>query len=258
MDFDQFGEIFVGSAGQVRVVEFRRGPENFFDYDLIRALADVYRKLGDDPSCRSIVLASQGKAFCAGASYSAMQGPVNPDDLTRLYEAAGSLFRSPKPVVAAIQGAAIGGGLGMALSADFRVASPAARFSANFVKIGIHPGFGVSLTLPHVIGFQRAQLMIQTGRRIKAEDALTWGLIDEIAPESELREAAIALAAEIGESAPLAIQAARRTARAALADAISERVKHEAAEQMRLYATKDFAEGARAVQERRPGNFVGA
>ncbi|MDP3750009.1 MAG: enoyl-CoA hydratase/isomerase family protein [Phenylobacterium sp.] len=258
MEYQQFGELYVGASGYVRVVEFRRGPENFFDFDLISAMADVFDKLGEDPNCRAIVLASEGKAFCAGASYSAMQGPVNPDDLTRLYNAAGTLFRSPKPVVAAIQGAAIGGGLGMALSADFRVASPAARFSANFVKIGIHPGFGVSLTLAHVIGFQKANLMIQTGRRIRADEALEWGLVDQVVPESELREAAIALAAEIAEAAPLALQAARRTARRGLADAVAERVKLEAAEQMRLYATKDFAEGARAVQERRPGNFVGA
>ena len=258
MEFVASGKVFVGAQGHVRVVEFRRGPENFFDFELIRNLEAVFNDLGRDPACRSIVLASEGKAFCAGASYAAMQGPVDPEDLRKLYDAAGALFRSPKPVVAAIQGAAIGGGLGMALSADFRVASPAARFSANFVKIGIHPGFGVSLTLPHVIGFQRASFMIQTGRRIQAEQALAWGLVDQVVPAEDLRAAAIALAQEIGEAAPLGLAAARRTLRDGLAEAVSERVRLEAAEQLRLYATKDFAEGARAVQERRPGNFIGA
>lgn len=257
MDYVQDGEIFIGAEGFVRVLEFRRGPENYFDLALVRNLGAVIARLDDDPDCRAILLCSEGRVFCAGASYAAMQGDVRHEDLIALYDAAGMLFRANKPIVAAIQGAAVGGGLGLAVAADFRVASPEARFSANFSRIGIHPGFGLSVTLPHLIGFQRASLMIQTGRRVKADEALRWGLADDVVPAEALRAAAMALAQEIAEGAPLAVQAARATLRVDLAAIVAERVKLEAAEQMRLYATRDFAEGVRAVQERRKGAFAG-
>jgi Enoyl-CoA hydratase/carnithine racemase len=93
MEFVASGKVFVGAQGHVRVVEFRRGPENFFDFELIRNLEAVFNDLGRDPACRSIVLASEGKAFCAGASYAAMQGPVDPEDLRKLYDAAGARAR---------------------------------------------------------------------------------------------------------------------------------------------------------------------
>src|SRR6266446_2973407 len=95
---------------------------------------------------------------------------------------------------------AVGGGLGLALVADFRVVSPEARFSANFVKIGIHPGFGLTYTLPRLIGYQRANLMFLTGRRVTGEEALAWGLADLLVEQERLRAAATELAAEIAEN----------------------------------------------------------
>jgi len=160
-------------------------------------------------------------------------------------------------VVAAIQGAAIGAGLGLALVADFRVVAPEARFSANFVKLAFHPGFGISLALPRLIGEQRAALMLLTGRRIKGEEALAWGLADELVPLDQLRSAALALAKEIAENAPLAVMATRDTLRGELAAAIKARTAIEHREQTALRGTEDFAEGVKSVAERRPGNFQG-
>jgi enoyl-CoA hydratase/carnithine racemase len=168
------------------------------------------------------------------------------------------MFAARKPIVVAIQGAAVGAGLGLALVADFRVAAPEARLAANFVKLGFHPGFGISHTLPRLIGPQRASLMCLTGRRIKAEEALGFGLIDQIVPAAELRAAALQLAAEIAENAPLAVQATRATLRAELAAQVQVQTAEEFAQQSRLRKTMDFAEGVRAVQERRPGRFIGA
>ena len=156
------------------------------------------------------------------------------------------------------RGAAVGAGLGLALVADFRVAAPEARFTSNFVKLGFHPGFGVTHTLPRVIGVQRAQLMCLTGRRIKGEEALAWGLVDQIVPLDELRGAALDLAREIAENAPLAVQATRATMRAGLAAAVKAQTDHELIQQAALRKTADFAEGVRAVNERRPGVFTGA
>jgi enoyl-CoA hydratase/carnithine racemase len=181
-----------------------------------------------------------------------MQG-INP-----LYVEAVRLFSAKKPIVAAVQGAAVGAGLGLALVADFRVVAPEARFTSNFVKLGFHPGFGVTYTLPRLIGQQKAALMCLTGRRIGGEEALAWGLADAIAPLDELLDAALALANEIAEAAPLAVQSTRATLRAGLAEAVKNQTDHELVEQSWLRKTKDFAEGVRAVNERRAGNFVGA
>ncbi|MGH6970440.1 MAG: enoyl-CoA hydratase/isomerase family protein, partial [Caulobacteraceae bacterium] len=168
------------------------------------------------------------------------------------------LFSAKKPIVAAVQGAAVGAGLGLALVADFRVGAPEARFASNFVKLGFHPGFGVTHTLPRLIGQQKAALMCLTGRRINGEQALAWGLVDELAPLAELRTAALHLAGELAENAPLAVQSTRATFRAGLAEAVKAQTDHELVEQSWLRKTADFAEGVRAVNERRAGKFVGA
>ena len=206
------------------------------------------------------MLTTAGKVFCAGADLvtpggvgaEGMQG-INP-----LYVEAVRLFSAKKPIVAAVQGAAVGAGLGLALVADFRVAAPEARFTANFVKLGFHPGFGITYTLPRLIGQQRAALLCMTGRRITGEQALDWGLADVLAPLDELQAATMRLAQEIAANAPLAVQSTRATFRAGVAEAVKAQTDHELIEQSWLRKTKDFAEGVRAVNERRAGNFVGA
>ncbi len=172
-----------------------------------------------------------------------------------LYDEARRVICSKKPIVAAVQGAAVGAGLGLAVVADFRVAAPSARFAANFVKLGLHPGFGLTITLPMLLGMQRAQLMFFTGRRVKADEALSWGLVEKVVPEESLRAEAIALAAEIAENAPLAVQSTRATLRRELTEVFKSYTDHEFEEQAWLIATEDFAEGVRSVTERRPGNF---
>ena len=131
-----------------------------------------------------------------------------------------------------------------------------ARFAANFVKLGFHPGFGLTYTLPRLVGQQRADLIFLTGRRVKAEDALAWGLVDEIAPQEQVRERALALANEIAENAPLAVEATRATLRAELAAAVKAQTDKEFVAQDRLRQTEDYREGVRAVAERRPGRFM--
>jgi enoyl-CoA hydratase/carnithine racemase len=174
-----------------------------------------------------------------------------------LYQNAVRLFACSKPIVAAIHGAAIGGGLGLSLVADFRVVSPDARFGANFVKLGIHPGFGLTYTLPRVIGTQKASLMFYTGRRISGEQALEWGLADLIASPELVRQEATKLAKEIAECAPLAVQSTRATMRSEIVEAVKAQTAHKHAEQSRLFLTEDHKEGVKAVNERRGGNFTG-
>ena len=112
-------------------------------------IADGLESLDDDPRCRAAVLCAQGKHFCAGADFSPEGARYTTEDL---YAAAVRIFRTHTPVVAAVHGAAVGGGLGLALAADFRIAAPEARFSANFARLGFHQGFGLSVTLPRLVG----------------------------------------------------------------------------------------------------------
>ncbi len=255
----QYGEVSVRVDGHVALLEIDRPPNNFVSVELMRDLADALDDIDADTALRATVLTAAGKVFCAGADLASptgvggqgMQG-INP-----LYDQAVRLFSAKKPIVAAIQGAAIGAGLGLALVADFRVVAPEARFAANFVKLGFHPGFGITHTLPRVVGQQKAQLMCLTGRRIKGEEALAWGLADQIAPLGELRAAALALASELAEAAPLAVVSTRATLRAALAQAVRSQTDHEQKEQTWLRATNDFAEGVKSVFERRPSAFTG-
>ena len=256
----QFGDVTAELGDDfVAEVEIHRPPNNFFDARLIQNIADAYEHL-QGGSCRAIVLCSEGKHFCAGADFHGeSDAEALPEEgAANLYREAVRLFEAELPVVAAIQGAAIGGGLGVACSADFRVAAPEARFAANFSRLGFHPGFGLSVTLAGIVGPQAALELLYTGRRITGDEAESIGLADRLVDLSDLRTAARALAAEIAGAAPLAVRSIRRTMRGHLARQVADITRHEDAEQMRLRTTADFAEGTKASLERREPNFTGS
>jgi len=238
----------------VAMVELRRGPNNFFDVALVSAIADAYEDLQRGP-CRAIVLCAEGRNFCAGADLtSGTERTVG-----ELYGHAVRLFAAELPVVAAVNGAAIGGGLGLALSADFRVASPESRLSANFARLGFHHGFGLSVTLPDVVGRQAATWLLYTGRRINGEEAAALGLCDRLVDSTEeIRSEARSMAAELAAAAPLSVRAIRATMRRGLAERVAEATNIERAEQDRLRMTDDFAEGVAASGERREPQFKGS
>jgi enoyl-CoA hydratase/carnithine racemase len=260
MTESRYGDVSVNVADYVAQVEIHRPPHNYFDVQLIRSLAEAFNALDADPACRASVLSAEGRSFCAGANF-ANRGATGVEPGTAknnpLYSEAVRLFSCKKPLIAAVQGAAIGGGFGLALVADFRVVTPEARFSANFVKIGIHPGFALTYTLPRLIGHQKANLMFLTGRRITGEEALAWGLADLLVAPEKLRETATQLAAEIAENAPLAVLSTRATMRRGLAEATKAQTDIEFVEQDWLMRTEDHREGIKAVAERRPGKFIG-
>lgn len=243
---------------QVATVTFARPPNNFFDLELVTAIADACEQLDRERSCRAIVLRGLGKHFCAGAKLEAgaedlisrAAGETNP-----LYAQAVRIAECAVPMVAAVQGAAIGGGLGVALVADFRVASPSARFAANFAQLGMHHGFGISVTLPGVVGQQHAMDLLYTGRRVAGDEALRMGLVDRLVAEDELLSTATALAQGIAGSAPLAVRSIRETMRGDLAARMASATLREHAEQRALRATADHREGVTSYAERRPGRF---
>src|SRR5215831_7262010 len=260
-----FKDIGVERNGFVALIELRRPPNNFFDIALIREIADALEALDADNGCRAVVLAAQGKAFCAGANYgdgsTLDREGQRPGEQTQgvkhLYQEAIRLFRTRKPIVAAVHGAAVGGGLGLALVADFRVTCPEARFSANFNRMAFHPGFGLTVTLPRAIGPQRAALLFYTGRRIPGDEAVKIGLADLLVAQSEVRTAAQELATEIAQSGPLAVMSTRETLRRGLAEAVEAATERELVEQEWQRRTADFKEGVKAMAERRLPNFLG-
>lgn len=251
-------DVSVDPSTFVATVEMRRPPNNFFDVGLIRSLAEAYESLDADPAaCRAIVLCSEGKHFCAGADFTG--GSRGPGSTGDLYAEAMRLFRAGTPVVAAVQGAAVGGGLGLACSADFRVVSPSSRLTANFSRLGFHQGFGLSATLPRIVGAQRSAELLYTGRRIDGRAAAEMGLADRLVEDGEgaVRAAAMELAVEIASAAPLAVRSIRETMRAGLADAVAAATSREDQEQDRLRRTADWAEGVKASAERREPRFEG-
>jgi len=253
-------DVGVERDGAVALVELRRPPHNYFDVALIGALADAFEALEADRACRAIVLCAQGSAFCAGANFANREATpprrsaraINP-----LYGEALRLFACAKPVVAAVHGPAVGGGLGLALVADFRITCAEARFSANFNRLGFHPGFGLSVTLPRLVGVQQATLLLYTGRRIDGAQAQRIGLADELVPQDQVRPRALELAREIALSAPIAVQATRATLRAGLVEQIRSAVAHESAQQNAHFKTADFKEGVAAMAARREPQFKG-
>jgi 2-(1,2-epoxy-1,2-dihydrophenyl)acetyl-CoA isomerase len=237
----------------VAVVSLRRPPNNFFDTALLGELASAYEEVSRQEWSRAIVLRSEGKHFCAGLDFAANGN----QDIAELYAHALRLFAAPLPVVAAVQGAAIGGGLGLALSADFRFCTAGSRFSANFARLGFHHGFALTVTLPMAVGPQAAADLLYTGRRIGGDEALALGLCDALVTEEELLPRATDQATAIAASGPLAVRSIRATLRQGLVERLRLAMAHEAAEQERLRLTSDFAEGIRASAARRPPEFTG-
>ncbi|MDZ7677898.1 MAG: enoyl-CoA hydratase/isomerase family protein [Acidimicrobiales bacterium] len=250
----------------VAVIEMQDPPHNFLSIDQVGGVAEALESFDDDPQVRAAVLCAQGRSFCAGANFGGDDGPlggasrgepVGGDATLALYQSAARLCEVSTPFIAAVQGPAIGGGLGLAMTATMRIAAPEARFSANFAALGIHQGFGLSVLLPEILGPTRAAEVLLTAKRYNGEEAMAIGLADRCVPLEQLRDEAIRTAAEIAVNAPLAIRAINTTLRSGLGDRVRAATRHEAEQQLALSSTADAAEGIRAVSERRPGHFTG-
>ncbi|MDG2001141.1 MAG: enoyl-CoA hydratase/isomerase family protein [Alphaproteobacteria bacterium] len=238
-------------------IKINRPPNNYFDASLIESIADILDNLDKEIMCRSIILYSEGKNFCAGADFNKSNFIEGENIYENLYKQALRIFNCSKPIIAIIQGAAIGGGLGLALSADFRITCKEAKFSANFGKLGFHQGFGISVTLPRLVGNQNAKLLLLTSRRLKGEEAYQIGLADVLTDKTLLMNKAEELANEINTSGPLGITSIRKTLNKGLAKEIEKIVIREASEQNKLRKTKDFKEGINASINRRLPIFKG-
>jgi 2-(1,2-epoxy-1,2-dihydrophenyl)acetyl-CoA isomerase len=238
----------------VATVEIRRPPDNYLDGKVLARVLDVTQTLARE-GARAVVLCSEGKNFCAGANFGGGQPAKDGDP--DVYDVGAALLEQPLPIVAALQGSTVGGGVGLALMADIRVAASESRFWVNFARLGFHHGFGLSATLPRAVGHSTAVELLFTGRRIGGAIAHDLGLVDHLVPTDEIRSRATEIAREIAECGPLATQAIRRTMRGGFAAEVRDAMAHERAIQDQLSRTADFAEGTRAMWERRSARFTG-
>jgi enoyl-CoA hydratase/carnithine racemase len=254
--------------GHIVVAELQAGPHNFASAELMNELGDALHAATAD-GARAAVIASEGKSFCAGAQFSGAGGTraqnfgafVQSDQQSAIgpfYEAAVRIFDVEIPLVAAVHGPAVGAGFGLALACDLRIICAETFMATNFVRLGIHPGFGISLVLPELVGAARASDILLTGRRIGGEECMQLGLANRLVAQADVRSTAIALASEIGGAAPLAVRETRATLRSGLAARVRERLAHERQVQDRLSATKDAEEGIASMLERRDPVFTGS
>jgi 2-(1,2-epoxy-1,2-dihydrophenyl)acetyl-CoA isomerase len=228
-------------------------------------LQDAVTRASDDAQVRVIVVTGAGKGFCAGGDVKAMnerkeQGAERPlmekvapgRDRTLL-----ALRDAPKPVIAAVNGAAAGAGMNLALACDIRLASTAAKFTQAFVRRGLHPDWGGTYFLPRVVGLAKAAELIWTGEIIDAQEALRLGIVTSVHAPEELMAAAYALARKIAAGPPIAIRLAKRSLHHNLECDLREALEFETFAQNICYETEDAREGIRAFVEKREPSFRG-
>jgi len=249
-----------GAVATLVLDDVRR--KNAMSPELGDALAARVLELRQDPEVRAVVLTGAGDAFSAGGDLAMLERLRRASFaearafMAGFYQRYLSVAELPVPVVAAVRGAAIGAGLCVALACDLMIVDEDGKLALNFVQLGLHPGMGATYLLPRRAGAQRAAELLLTGRRFTGRDAAAWGLSLEAVPGERVLSRARELAAQIADSAPLAVRALKAELgvdRAALVSALDR----EASEQAVSYGSADLDEGLRAASEKRKPVFSG-
>lgn len=241
---------------------------------MTRAMGEAFRErigeLAQDESIRALIVTGEGRAFSAGGDLDMLQqqadrGAAAPgiawrgirDDMSSFYRLFLSVRDIPCPTIAAINGHAIGAGFCIALGCDFRYVAAEAKLGLNFTRIGVHPGMGVTWTLPRLVGPALASELLFTSRTITGNEAGPIGLANRVLPREEVLSAAISTAREIAQNAPLAVRATKRALRRSETASIEDQLQFEASEQARNFESADAHEGIAAVREKRSPDFAG-
>ena len=238
---------------------------NAWNAQLARDLLDALTSVGEDTGVRAVLLTGAGRAFSSGADLKESQSreETGPHDLysvltERYHPLILGVREMPKPVVAAVNGAAAGIGLSLALACDLVLAAESAYFLLAFINIGLVPDGGSSLLVPSRVGFARAAEMAMLGERIPARQAQEWGLINQVWPDAELPERAAELVARLADGPTRSYAGIKRQLNNWLYQRMGEQLEFEARIQQEMGASGDFAEGVKAFTEKRHPRFTGA
>lgn len=240
----------------------RPATRNALDEPLVTALGAALERARNDASTRVVVLGGAGGAFCSGVDLGSAAADLDrPDRVRARLEGFHALIRAvtsiEKPVLAAVDGPAVGFGADLAFACDLRLASDAAYFEEKFVSIGLMPDGGGTFHLPRLIGLGRALESMMLGTRIDANKALELGLVNRIAESSALAEEALSVAEKLASGPPLALAAIKKTARENLNATLDEALDRERERQLDLLSSADVREGVTAFLERRQAVFRG-
>ena len=250
--------------GAVATIRLSR-PErmNALGLDLTAELAAALREAEADNGIRAVVLTGTGKAFCTGADLKAIAGPatageLDTDELLSAYNPVITAIRDmPKPVIAAVNGAAAGAGASLALAGDLVVAAESAYFLLAFSRIGLVPDSGASLFVPARVGFTRAAEMALLADRVPAAQAVEWGLINFAWPDAEFEAKTAELARKMAQGATRAYAGVKRELNTWMYGQLVQQLRLETEVQRDLAKSPDFIEGAKAFLDKRPAKFTG-
>lgn len=262
-----YEDIIFNKDSGVATIRFNRPQAmNAFSPRMMDEIFGAIEEVKNDPEDRVLVLASTGRAFSTGADVKAMaerSGGRTGDQKRRVLEGnngpnlALTIRNLDKPVIASINGFAVGGGLDLALACDIRIASDQAKFAEVFIRRGLIPALGGTYFLPRLVGLDRACELIWTGEMVEAEEALKLGMVTKVVPHEELDDATYDLALKLAKGPPLAIQAAKRAIYDGLTMDLEETLRYVFQIDARLSKTDDHKEGARAFVEKREPHFTG-
>jgi 2-(1,2-epoxy-1,2-dihydrophenyl)acetyl-CoA isomerase len=237
---------------------------NALNNELATALNESLSRAAQDESVRVVVLTGAGRAFCAGGDLGHIGKARESGDAKRLepllragMQMVLKMRTMPQPVIAAINGAAAGAGMNIALAADIRISTEEATFGQNFSKVGLFPDYGGTFFLPQLVGPSRAAEMFYTGDMIDARTALQAGIVSRVVPAAKLDAEVMALARKIADGPQLAIKAAKQVLFASQRKELEEALEKEVQYQMKCFLSEDCSEGIRAFFEKRKPNFQG-
>ncbi|OOC52643.1 MULTISPECIES: enoyl-CoA hydratase/isomerase family protein [Nocardiopsis] len=246
----------------VAVIRLDRPKVNALNAAMTAEIADAAKQVSTDPDVRAVVVYGGERVFVAGADIKEMADRTAAEmrEYARNLQGALTLVaRVPKPVVAAVTGYALGGGLELALAADFRVAGAGARLGVPEIQLGVIPGAGGTQRLPRLVGAPRAKEMIFSGRHVKADEAREIGLVDEVVPDEEVYGAAVARVAKYADGPAVALAAAKEAVDRGMETDLDTGLEIERLHFAGLFATEDQKSGMRSFVEQGPGkaSFVG-
>jgi 2-(1,2-epoxy-1,2-dihydrophenyl)acetyl-CoA isomerase len=251
----------------VATIELNR-PErlNAWNAQFGADLLDALNAVAADPQARAVLITGAGRGFSSGADLKEMSADATPDGRPNVYKTLTERYHPimkgirelPKPVIAAVNGPAVGIGCSLALCSDLIIAAESAYFLLAFVNIGLVPDGGSSLFLPTRVGMARATELSMLGERLPARQALEWGLINRVVPDEQLREQARSLAERMAAGPTRSYAGAKRQLNNWLYARMDEQLELEAQIQQEMAGSDDFVEGAMAFAEKRPPRFAGA